>query len=490
MEKLKKIKKFVKKHDNIVVIILIFFSFYGINIATTISNNDELWNFQNVYKLYKEINVITTPLFFVIGKILFEILGANFLTFRIYNLIIVVAIYFITYLLLKELKFSKKMSISLTLFFMIISGYYFLLMQANYNTMALLYCLMGVLIYIKKYKYNPIIQGIVLFLIFITKQNIGIYYAIGLFSCELLSKNKVDKKLKNIIIQFGTFLIYTIILLLYFYKSNILYDFFNFSFLGIREFSSKNISISIPNIISILIFIIFNIFMTIILFKKKNTNIIMKERLIILNCFSISLTLISIPIFNAAHVYIGIYLLIILYIYQIIGILKQIGINIKPKPKFTYLILISISILAISISSYLFVKWLVYICDEDYFFNKTEPFYGGIIKNDSKLSIENITKYIQDNSSNVIILSDQAALYMVPLKRNNGIFDLPFRGNLGKDGENGLIEKIKELQNTEILICKKEEKMQWQESKLAREYIINNLEKIGEIEEFYIYDKK
>ena len=76
---------------------------------------------------------------------------------------------------------------------------------------------------------------------------------------------------------------------------------------------------------------------------------------------------------------------------------------------------------------------------------------------------------------------------MLQLNKNNGIFDLAFLGNYGKGGEETLINKIKELDNSVILIETDIENMFWQESKNARNYIINNYKKVGEIQEFSIY---
>ena len=64
---------------------------------------------------------------------------------------------------------------------------------------------------------------------------------------------------------------------------------------------------------------------------------------------------------------------------------------------------------------------------------------------------------------------------------------MPYKGNFGKDGEEGLLNKVKKLENTEILIEKNENDLIYQESTITREYIKENLEKIGEVEEFEIY---
>ena len=174
-----KVAKIINKYDNLFVIIVIILSVTGIVLDIKLANSDEIWNFQNVYKMYngfviyKESNVIVTPLFFYIGEILFKLLGANFLIFRIYNIIIVTGIYFLEYKILKELKIRKKISLILVLFLILFKWYGLPSIQANYNSLAFLFYLLGVFCYIKKYKYNNIIQGIILFLIFMSKQNIN-----------------------------------------------------------------------------------------------------------------------------------------------------------------------------------------------------------------------------------------------------------------------------------------------------------------------------
>ena len=77
---------------------------------------------------------------------------------------------------------------------------------------------------------------------------------------------------------------------------------------------------------------------------------------------------------------------------------------------------------------------------------------------------------------------------MMPLKMNNGFMDEPLLGNLGKNGEDGLIIKIKELKNTIILI--RNNIKVWQESVKANEYIKNNFEYIGDIKDYLIYETK
>ena len=66
---LEKVKTIAKKHDNICVVILITLITLGLNLNQKISNGDEVWCFQHLYKLYNgckiytDVNIITTPLY-------------------------------------------------------------------------------------------------------------------------------------------------------------------------------------------------------------------------------------------------------------------------------------------------------------------------------------------------------------------------------------------------------------------------------------------
>lgn len=117
-------------------------------------------------------------------------------------------------------------------------------------------------------------------------------------------------------------------------------------------------------------------------------------------------------------------------------------------------------------------------------------FFGVVYDEKFVSNVENMVTYIENSSNNIIVLSDKAAFYTIPMKKSNGNMDLPLKGNLGERGENGLIEDIQKMDKLEILIEKNEENMQWQESKKVREYIMENMEKVGEIEQFYIYKQK
>ena len=99
-----------------------------------------------------------------------------------------------------------------------------------------------------------------------------------------------------------------------------------------------------------------------------------------------------------------------------------------------------------------------------------------------------VDAYIQDEERDVYILDSEAAVYMIPLDKYNKDFDMFLKGNLGSASEEGQIEKIKNMKNAVILIKNDKMALNWQTPTSVIEYIRNNLEKIGTVSFFDIYE--
>lgn len=494
---MEKIKNYVNKHDNVFMFIAILLSTIGIAFNLSISNSDEIWNFQNVYKLYngfiiyKDANVICTPLFFYVGNAVFHIFGGNFLAFRIYGEMMITALFISTYYLLKLIGVEKKESVIITFIFILLNRYNLLITGASYNILALIITIIGIILLIKNQKKslkNLMFQGLILFLIFMTKQNFGIFYGIGLFIYEFIDNKKTKEKLKNLMIEYISFLILFFIYLCYMLFTNNLYNFINMAFFSISEFGEKNVYINFGYVGFIAGLIFINIFLFFFLIKNKKINLKEKQKKIIqiLIPFSTLISLVIIPLVNDVHFGISSYLLIITTLYLLKEILFK---DFKINEKIIILIMFFIIGIGIIISSINFYWWESDIFSKEYKYKRENAYYGSMINEKTSKNIEIVDKYIENNKRKVIILSNKAALYMVPLKRNNGKFDLAFKGNLGKDGEEGIIKELTEIKDTEILIEKENDfsGISWQESKKARDYILNNFKQIGEIEEFLIF---
>ena len=66
--------------------------------------------------------------------------------------------------------------------------------------------------------------------------------------------------------------------------------------------------------------------------------------------------------------------------------------------------------------------------------------------------------------------------------------DLPFLGNFGAKGENGMIEQLENLKETTILLEKNESDLSYQESLKIRNWIKEHFNLVGEIGRYYIYE--
>lgn len=492
---MKKIVDLVKKYNTLCIILLILFSIVGIALNVKIVASDELWCFQNIYKMYngyqiyKDANVICTPLFFYLGEIIFKIFGANFLIFRVYHILILTIFFYFTYKVLKKLLFRDKVAI-IILWFIIMYGFYgFVSFQANYNLLAMTFVIIGLYFLLdednqNKYK-SASKQGIILFLVFITKQNIGIFYGLGLLIFSLFEKDKIKNKMKKLFFTFSivSLLIGLSIIILSYY--DIFYDFLNYVVLGLKEFSNENLFIDFQYTIILLFFMISNLVISVILVKNDKINEIEKQNLRKLNSLAFPLSLVIYPIGNQPHFLMSVYILFISFVYICNFIIREIGI----KDKIFEYVSCFLVVISIIYSLVNFVGWTRTILASDYFYQYQDPYYGGIIEEDLKENIDIISKYISQREEKVIVLSSKAALYMVPLKQSNGYFDLPLKGNLGKDGEDGLITKLEEMDHV-LIMMEQEEDLMWQESVKVREYIINNFNPINEIENFIVYKKE
>lgn len=491
---LEKVKTIAKKHDNICVVILITLITLGLNLNQKISNGDEVWCFQHLYKLYNgckiytDVNIITTPLYWYIGLGFLKILGANILSLRIYHEIILILVGTTTYQILKKLGLTKpKALVSLAI---IMCLGLFKQISSMYNGLSLALTLIGILNLIKKQTpKQPYIQGIIIFLIIMTKQNIGVYYAIGLIIYELISnkskKEKAQAITKEIITAAALISLTCVIMQI----NGTLEGLLNYTIFNIKEFSKENVSILTASIIRILIMIVAIILAIIIVKNKKiKTTQKTKENLKILAIFSAIMSLIIYPINNEHHSVLAFHISYILLIYIIFEILAKDLIEelISKKAKEIITLLVATVIATLSVINIInIVEWSKKVGNA-----AGTPYFGGILEQETKENITKVNNYIKEANKKVIILSTKAALYNIPEKRNNGPYDLPSKGNLGKEGEDGIIQKIQQLKNTEILIEKEEKEMFWQESKKIREYITKNLTPKGEIEEFSIYETK
>ena len=477
--------KIIKKYDGVVVFAILLVILCISSFSRVLDVNDELWNFSNVYKMsngftiYKECNVIITPLFFYVGNILFKIFGANYLVFRIYGLLINVFLYLAIYKLFKTLNIRKGKSFLYTFSILNITRT-INFFGANYNNLAILLAIIGIILMLKK-KSN-IIQGIIIFLIFMTKQNIGIYYALGISLYKFWAYKDIKRTVKEIGIEFISVIILFSSYLLYLHFSGNLYYFIDMTFCGVSEFAQKNIFIQVEGLLELLLLAVILVFSYIVIVNKKiNISEEKKDTIRLLFCVGLTFNLISYPLFNTAHIVLGSIFSIICFIYVMESILLS---DILRKSKVINVISIIVVGIFAFVSICLQFNNLVAEGNIEY----AKPYLGVKVLPDTGKDIDEICNYVKKNDNNginTIILSCNADLYMNMLNRTNNKFDLPFLGNLGSEGENGIINELKNLKNTQVLLLK--DGMKYQESEKIWNFVADNFKKIGEVGNYYIY---
>lgn len=474
----------IKKYDNLLLFVGIAIFAAIVTFATRIDTGDELWNFQNLYKMvngykiYTDANVIITPIFYWIGSALLKLFGANYFIYKMYNVLIYSCMILVVYNIFKQLNIDKNKSLLYTLIINILI-YIFILQGANYNILAILFVLLGIYISLRKFGRNKfnILNGIIIFLILFTKQNIGVYYCISTVIMQIILNGRNKKTYIDITKQAIISIILCTISLFVFKIQGNLYDFINYAFLGIGEFAKKNLHLESQ----FFIFLIIDIFIITIAFilmnKVKKEE---KNNIIILLCIGIGMLPFVYPIINMYHILVSIFILSILLIYMTHLAIKEI---INPKVvKIGVSIFIVITILyCIQPIIYCFKNNKLYVREYE------NPYFGAILMQETKDNIENINSYIKNKHEKVIVLSGHSALYNIPQKRNNGMMDLPFLGNLGYGGEDDLIIDLDNKKGYEVLIT---ESAHSQESEKVIDYIKENYEYIGEIEQFQIYKIK
>lgn len=510
-------KKIEFDKENLKVFLMLAITIFSLSISSSFGVNDELWNFSNIYKMnsgyeiYKDLNVIITPLFFYIGETLFKIMGANYFVFRIYNTIIYTLMYYLIYKLFLTLKVEKKIAKTFTLI-ILLPTVIMVFMGSNYNVLSFDFVLLGIIIYIKNYNINIknqkiniknqknniknnnidiknqkiniknfILQGIVLFLIFMTKQNIAVFYIISLIILSIINLNRIKFKqsILGLMISGLVFILLNSIFITYLMFTQNLYNAINFTILGIGEFRNNIIKESIINIIIVAIFDVLIIFC--LENKKINLDKSIKNNLKILICFAIPMLLIAYPLFNKYHCAVAILISVItlLYFFEAIFI-KEIFKELD-YPRFIKRLLVIGVIILLVLS-------IINFSEKQKYFNYSDPYYGSGINKEQYEYLNKMIDYIEKNDP--LIVSVKSNFFMNVLKKNNGVFDLPFVGNFGIGGEQDLIEKINNSEKRIILIDNDKDFNGFhQNSKLAREFIKNNYKFVGNIENFLLFEK-
>ena len=356
---------------------------------------DLMWNYgfsQNVSKgliMYKDFNMVITPLYPALTGLFMKILGNNMIVFYLINSLYALLTLIIIYKLDKRIIFP---------FFI----YFLFDTTPGYNTLTILFVFL--LIYLEKNKKSDYLIGLIISLAFLTKSSIGIFLALP----TLYYIRKPKKIIKRII----PIIITNIIVIGYFYFNNALFDYINYAFLGLLDFRSGNGNFNIITIIDLLIVV----YIIREYLKTKNFELL----------YILAFMIMAYPLFNISH---SLTAIIPLVYYLLKKHSKITNLFLKVAPIF---ILIPIVSLIINYA----------ICKPRY---DDGLFKYRYLQDEYMSDIDALKDYFHDEYDNVYFFLMESYLYKLSLDIPINEYDLTLKGNMGYDGENKMIEKIKRI---------------------------------------------
>lgn len=492
-----------EKLFNITLFILILITILSIILLKPLGDLDEIWNYNFARNItnglvpYRDFNMLQMPLLpFLCGMIL-KILGNGLIIMRILAAILCTAILFVNYKIFNILNIKKEISLIFTfLIGYLLKDYYCI----DYNWASLLIVLLLIYYEIKKYKKensllkvnikNDILLGILAGLTFSLKQTSGFLVCVALLGNKLLFvRNKEELKAfyKSFLYRFIGICIPISALLLYLICNNAVQDFISYTIKAVSGFTNyisyKNLlKMNIVGLLSVLVPIIFlyTWFKTIIKEKDK------KEYFILV--YGLAIFVIAFPISDNIHFLIGAMTGIILILYEVYNILKILYIKfIKNKKILMYIIIYINALVILLTASYCIEKFSSYIKERENFSTlqhcKYIPIHKGL-----ENQIKQVDDYIKNTNKDVIILDASASVYMIPIDRYHKDYDMLLKGNIGKDGEQRIIEEISQNENRKYLILKDEYSKNWQTPLKIINHVKETKQKVGEIQIFDIYE--
>ncbi|MBR3281082.1 MAG: glycosyltransferase family 39 protein [Clostridia bacterium] len=410
---------------------------------------DNLWNMHNAQKLYngfvpyREFSMIVTPLFHIIGALFIRVLGNNVFSFHIYGGILLGCSLTLFLYIIKKTCHSPKANLVLVPIFMA----FLVAAKISYNWLCMIWILLLIIIELKipdNFNYKWILNGFIIALIFLTKQNIGVVYACFYFLYLILNKNIDNKSIKALIFV-GTGIISIVPFIIYLVCSNSLFDFFDLCILGMLDFGKSNAysttSAGTPIMIIVVILVLLELVKSI---KTKN------RQMTYISCLSICNFFFVIPFIDFWHLFIA----LMPFIIGLIWFIKQ---NVKTKALKQTILCICIGLtltcffVILLFFGYCIATLRVVSAPSEYEFYEAAK---GIDVDyfDCWKQIKNYIDKSEGEGKNVILAYENASMVLLPFNTNNKYFDTLLTGNFGYGGEQKVIEKIQNIENVKIIL--------------------------------------
>lgn len=511
--KKEKIKAISKDFILFIFIAVMVFSIIAIN---PISNLDEIWNYNTARAItqnlipYKDISMITTPLLPMITALFLKLIANEVIVSRVLASVLWGGVLFSIFKILKLLIKEENTCLIITaLLGLLFRDCYCI----DYNILSLMFSLIILYIELKNidkphFENNKtdFLIGILAGLTVCTKQSIGAILAIIVVGYKIIfvqNKKEFIEYLKTAFKRIIGILIPIILVLIYLIVTNSLQDFINYAVLGISTFSNKipyaklmnndKKEIQILSRIMPFILLAMAVLTIVIQNKKKKENIgNIDNKILTMLIYSLSTIIIMYPISDEIHFLIAstITFIGLAYILYLLGIAIYNKINLQSKKKIYKITSLMISIIAIAFIAVRGIENITEYTKQEK--NETIEHYKNIqISEYLQERINEIDNFIleqEKENKKVYILDAEAAIYMIPINNYNKDYNMFLKGNIGKDGQEGQIQKIKQKETNEIILIRKRNlQSNWQTPTDVIDYVRENLEFTGEVSIYEVY---
>lgn len=407
-------------------------------------NCDEIWNYGFSYNIasglvpYRDFNMLQTPLLFFIGSIFIHVFGHHLWSVHILMALVISVMMVLMY---KKIKFKSFILYPIILIY---SPY-------SYNLFCLFLMIVLINIIYDDFDKRDIFVALIVSFIFLMKQSIGICLFIPMM---YYSRNKLK--------SFIVFLIPVFILIIYLVYYNALYDFINYSFLGMLDFGEKN---GLYNFV--LFYIILLVMLLYFLVKSHFKNEIL--------FFILMFQIVGYPIIDDYHFMIG-FLAALYYVFMVLNIKRF---------RYKYFFVISLFFMGMYLYNGCTIMSDYDLFSIDLFDNKNSFLYGRNFKDNRAKVLDNLSNLIKDNQSeydsNIFLFINDAYLVRLSMNDNPTKYDFILDGNMGYHGDIKIINELKKrCKSNKCLFV-----LQFAGNQINQnimKYVVENSKKIGEIE--------
>lgn len=443
---------------------------------------DYIWNYGFSAKIYeglmpyRDFNLLQTPLSFYVTALLFNLLGNYFISYAIIGGFFIALTFYLFYRAILLITDNQPISINTSLLTLIyaISA----LALYNYNTLSIIIILSVIMLEYKSRHstINNIAVGFLLGLLFLTKQNIFVVIVMLSSLNIIIAYGKTSVKLRILFIRGLACLLTISLYIIYLYFNGALYQFIDYAFLGLLDFSDKNKLTGSP------LLYLYCLLPAVILIKSiyliiKQRRYGLDDKLFITIFYAVGGLSMIYPLFDLNHLTMGFILtfLLVPFVFPDSERLRS--------PLFKTLF--------IACFGSLFIANSIKVKSDEMSFNSGSNHYQYVItKKDNIDQMNAVIDYIRqekEKGNTIVMLDTRAMAYFSELSIYNDPFDMLVQGNLGYKGEEKIAEKINQLESKTLFLVGDTNRIQELDSLKA--YVMCHYDYVEKVSMFFVYRK-